>query len=283
MCPRPKSIRKISKAPLSIGFVPMECKEYDTIELHCEEYEAIRLCDYEMMTQAEAAAQMGISRPTLTRIYGNARQKVAKALVEQCAVTIEGGSAYMEGSWYRCEKCGMVFNNINPSQRPDSVYCPACRSNQLIMCNNRNIQTNDSIYMKKIALPTRGGVIDNHFGHCEFYTILTVNDENQIVNTETIPSPQGCGCKSNIASKFQEDGVTIMLAGNMGAGALQKLSAHGIEVVRGCSGPVMDVANAYLAGNLQDSGVGCQHHHEDGEHECGHHHGNGEHECQHHN
>lgn len=125
--------------------------------------------------------------------------------------------------------------------------------------------------MKKIALPTRSGMIDNHFGHCEFYTILTVDENNHITRTEVLPSPQGCGCKSDIASKLQADGVTIMLAGNMGAGALSKLSACGIEVVRGCTGPVMEVAEAYLAGQIQDSGVGCEHHHEDGEHECSHH------------
>ena len=278
MSPRPKNIRKISGAPQTIGFIPMKCRRYTSIELHLEEYESIRLCDYEMMTQAEAAVQMGISRPTLTRIYGSARQKIAKALVDQCAVTIEGGKAYMEGEWYECETCGMVFNNIDPSLRTANLSCPACKSSDIKVYDENNNKTNE-LYMKKIALPTRGGVIDNHFGHCEFYTILTVNDENQIVNTETIPSPQGCGCKSNIASKFEEDGVTVMLAGNMGPGALQKLAAHGIEVVRGCSGPIMDVANAYLAGELQDSGVGCQHH-GDGDHECGHH-GEGEHHCHH--
>lgn len=121
--------------------------------------------------------------------------------------------------------------------------------------------------MKKIALPTRGGSIDDHFGHCEFYTIITVDDSNNITKTEIMPSPQGCGCKSNIAFKLQEDGVTVMLAGNMGAGALNKLSSCGITVVRGCSGPVIEVAEAYLRGELQDSGEGCNHHGEDG-HEC---------------
>ena len=281
MSPRPKNIRRISEAPTTIGFLPMKCKRYSTIELHYEEYESIHLCDYQMMTQAEAAEQMGISRPTLTRIYGRARQKIAKALVEGCAVTIEGGSAYIESVWYECMDCGMVFNNVDPSRRPEALCCPACKGHRVKTYNEENNQTNYKD-MKKIALPTRGGVIDNHFGHCEFYTILTVNDENQIVNTETIPSPQGCGCKSNIASKFEEDGVTVMLAGNMGAGALQKLAAHSVEVVRGCSGPIMDVANAYLEGKIQDDGVGCQHHHGDGDHECSHHHGEGEHECHNH-
>lgn len=50
--------------------------------------------------------------------------------------------------------------------------------------------------MMKIAIPTKENVVDNHFGHCEYYTILTVGQDNQILSSETIPSPQGCGCKS---------------------------------------------------------------------------------------
>lgn len=121
----------------------------------------------------------------------------------------------------------------------------------------------------KIALPTRGTRIDDHFGHCEMYTVFTVNENREIVNTETIPSPQGCGCKSNIASVLQAQDVVVMLAGNMGAGALNVLSNHGIQVVRGCSGEVKAVAEAWLKGELADSGVGCSHTHTDG-HVCNH-------------
>ena len=38
--------------------------------------------------------------------------------------------------------------------------------------------------MKKIALPTRNGNIDDHFGHCAFYTIITVNDNNEVAKTQ---------------------------------------------------------------------------------------------------
>ena len=122
--------------------------------------------------------------------------------------------------------------------------------------------------MKKIAVPTRDGVVDDHFGHCEGYTIFTIGDEGTIKARETLPSPSGCGCKSNIASVFQQAGVTVMLAGNMGGGALTVLSAHGITVFRGCSGRVQDVVEAYLAGTISDSGDSC-HQHADGHH-CGH-------------
>ena len=64
----------------------------------------------------------------------------------------------------------------------------------------------------KIAVPTRDNKVDDHFGHCEYYTIYTVNQEKQILSSETIPSPQGCGCKSDIAVQLQDMGVSVMLA-----------------------------------------------------------------------
>ena len=79
------------------------------------------------------------------------------------------------------------------------------------------------IMMKKIAIPTREDMVDDHFGHCAYYTVVTLDDENQVQNSERLDSPEGCGCKSNIASGMQEMGITLMLAGNMGMGAYNKL------------------------------------------------------------
>jgi len=117
----------------------------------------------------------------------------------------------------------------------------------------------------KIALPTRQNIIDSHFGHCEYYTIFTVdNNTKEIVNEETLASPAGCGCKSNIATTLSEIGVKIMLAGNMGEGAVRILNNSGIEVLRGCSGDVKTVALNWLNGSVSDSGEFCDEH----EHGC---------------
>ena len=117
----------------------------------------------------------------------------------------------------------------------------------------------------KIAVPTRDGRVDDHFGHCDHYTIFTIED-HRIVAREELPSPQGCGCKSGIAADLQQKGVEVMLAGNMGEGAKQILTKHHIRVIRGCSGPVEPLVAAYLRGELSDSGEGCT------AHECGEHH-----------
>lgn len=42
-----------------------------------EEYEALRLMDYLGLNQEEAAAQMGVARTTVQRIYAQARRKLA--------------------------------------------------------------------------------------------------------------------------------------------------------------------------------------------------------------
>lgn len=113
----------------------------------------------------------------------------------------------------------------------------------------------------KIALPTRQNLIDNHFGHCEYYTVFTFDQEKkEITAQETLPSPAGCGCKSNIAQILSDIGVSVMLAGNMGQGAVNVLKNSGIEVVRGCSGDVKTVVDSWIQGNLADSGDSCQEH-----------------------
>lgn len=84
----------------------------------------------------------------------------------------------------------------------------------------------------KIAIPTKENMVDDHFGHCEYYTVLTIGQDNQILSSEMIPSPQGCGCKSDIAGVLENMGVSVMLAGNMGQGALNVLTSHHIKVIR---------------------------------------------------
>lgn len=124
----------------------------------------------------------------------------------------------------------------------------------------------------KVAVPTRDNVVDEHFGHCELYTVFYVNDNKKITGKEIVPSPDGCGCKSNIASVLRDMGVTVMLAGNMGGGAFNVLNYNGIQVFRGCAGNVENVVNDYLNGSIVDSNVSCSshgHHGTDG-HQCNH-------------
>lgn len=125
----------------------------------------------------------------------------------------------------------------------------------------------------KIAVPTKeNNQIDAHFGHCEFYRIYTVSDDNKVISEERMESPQGCGCKSNIAEVFEKEGIKLMLAGGIGDGAINKLSTHGVNVIRNCEGDVTEIIERYLAGEVKDGGSNCaahSHGHADG-HVCNH-------------
>lgn len=44
--------------------------------------------------------------------------------------------------------------------------------------------------MKKIAIPTRENMVDDHFGHCAYYTIVTINGEQL--------KPAGIGWNLNV-------------------------------------------------------------------------------------
>jgi hypothetical protein len=67
---------------------------------------------------------MGVSRPTFTRIYASARQKIANAFVEGKQISIEGGKVYFDSDWYQCQSCGCYFNN--PEKDIKVEACPLC-------------------------------------------------------------------------------------------------------------------------------------------------------------
>ena len=93
--PRPQKQRCICSLPRGERFVPQGCEASGSINLTYDEYEVIRLLDHMQMTQEQCALRMGISRPTVTRIYDEARRKMADMLVNVRALTISGGDVYV--------------------------------------------------------------------------------------------------------------------------------------------------------------------------------------------
>ena len=88
--PRPVKCRRICSMPHHRRFA---CESGQAeVTLTFEEYEALRLIDYLGLGQAECAAQMGVARTTVQRIYEGARHKLACFLVEGGALQIAGGT-----------------------------------------------------------------------------------------------------------------------------------------------------------------------------------------------
>lgn len=130
--PRAKSLRTLQELPVVKGFRPlwMRPNYRNAITLHLEEYEVIRLLDYEGLIHEQAAILMQVSRPTITRIYEQARKKIAMALVEGRSFLIEGGEIQLSGEHYLCEACQHKFICENKEQEPKE--CPACGSQRTI-------------------------------------------------------------------------------------------------------------------------------------------------------
>lgn len=134
---RTKRNRRITNPPHFKGFKPIGLPEgKDPVVLNYEEYESIRLCDYELLGQADAALKMEISRPTFTRVYESARRKVAQAFVAGKSIVFEGGKVYFDSDWYKCSSCNCWFSN--PEKESAVAYCVLCGSSGINLCNEIN-------------------------------------------------------------------------------------------------------------------------------------------------
>jgi uncharacterized protein len=128
---RTKKHRLIQKAPNFSGFKPFGVQKANdlAVSLNFEEYESIKLCDYELLTHAEAAALMNVSRPTFTRVYESARRKIAKAFVEVSAICFEGGKVVFDSLWNKCDNCKITFTVPEGKLQE----CPLCHSSDNII------------------------------------------------------------------------------------------------------------------------------------------------------
>lgn len=114
--------------------------------------------------------------------------------------------------------------------------------------------------MIKIAVPSRGEMVDQHFGHCESFAIFTVGDDETVQDVMRLSPPSACGCKSDLVPTLVTMGVSILIAGGMGQGAADYLNRSGIKVFRGAQGSIHDAVHTWLDGRLRDSGDVCHAH-----------------------
>ena len=127
----------------------------------------------------------------------------------------------------------------------------------------------------KIAATYDNGQIFQHFGRTEFFKVYQVEDGN-ILGSEVISS-NGSG-HGALAGILANNGIDVLICGGIGGGAQAALADAGIEICAGAQGDADAAVAAYLAGELVNAGVTCNHHHHDEGHGCGEH-GCGEHGC----
>lgn len=235
--PRPKRCRHICGYPAFWSFAPEKACASETTGFTLDEYEAIRMIDYEKLTQEECAAAMGVSRATVAGIYETARFKLADAIINGKRIRITGGS-----------------------YRIDSIPASA----------EINEKGED---IMRIAVTYEQGTVGQHFGRTEQFKIYDVADgeikAGQIIDTN------GTG-HGALAGFLRAAEVETLICGGIGMGAKLALEEVGIRLLPGVTGNADDAVNKYLAGELvYDPDAECHHHdHEHGEgHDCRHGHG----------
>ena len=58
---------------------------------------------------------------------------------------------------------------------------------------------------------------------------------------------------------MQAKGVSTLLVGNIGQGAINKMAEHGIAVIRGCEGEIREVLKLWTNGEIKDQNILCNH------------------------
>ena len=109
----------------------------------------------------------------------------------------------------------------------------------------------------KFAIPLAEGKLTAHFGHCQEFALVDVED-NEIKNKETIvPPPHEPG----VLPKWLHDlGTNVIIAGGMGGRALDLFAQNNIEVIVGASTLTPEeLVKQYLDNTLQTGGNVCDH------------------------
>ena len=109
----------------------------------------------------------------------------------------------------------------------------------------------------KFAIPLDEGKLTAHFGHCQEFALVKVED-NQIKSKETlVPPPHEPG----VLPKWLHDlDTNVIIAGGMGARALDLFAQNDIKVIVGASALAPEeLVQQYLDNSLQTGGNVCDH------------------------
>ena len=111
----------------------------------------------------------------------------------------------------------------------------------------------------RYAVPVSGGIISPHFGHCEHFALVDVDeDRKEITRQELVPSP---GHQPGLLPEWlAEQGVSLVIAGGMGSRAQGLFQQNRIGVILGTmeSNPEKAVLS-YLNGQLATGDNICDH------------------------
>ncbi len=109
----------------------------------------------------------------------------------------------------------------------------------------------------KFAIPMAEGRLTAHFGHCQEFAIIEVED-NKIRNKEVLePPPHEPGV---LPKWLYELGTNVIIAGGMGQRAIGFFAQYGINVITGA--PAWEpeaLVKSYLNNTLETGTNVCDH------------------------
>lgn len=238
MAGRREKLRRVGIIPEYRGFTPDGLASGDAIDMTIDELEVLRLCDLEGLNQEAVAQQMGIARATVAAICSRAHRKVANALVNGRALSIEGG---------------------NIAYSPITTTTAAWPAKEVSTMRVATTYDNGNIFM--------------HFGRSEQFKIYDIQD-GKVLN-EQVVGTGGTG-HGALVGLLTNGGVDTLICGGIGGGAINALTQAGITAYAGAQGSCDACVEALIAGTLALTGeatCGChvhdhEHTHEHGE-SCG--------------
>ena len=108
----------------------------------------------------------------------------------------------------------------------------------------------------KIAVAVENGMVCGHFGHSPSFSFYEVQD-GKIISSENIQSP---GAGHGILPDFiASHGANVVIAGGMGAGAVNGCNARDMQVVTGVAGNPDEAVLLFIKGELVSSSSVCSH------------------------
>jgi ATP-binding protein involved in chromosome partitioning len=111
----------------------------------------------------------------------------------------------------------------------------------------------------RIAIPVTDGKLSAHFGHCEEFALVDVNEQTrEIANVAKLQPPAH---EPGVLPKWlSEQKADVIIAGGMGQRAQQLFAQNNIKVVVGASDqPPEELVSAYLNNTLETGNNICDH------------------------
>ncbi len=111
----------------------------------------------------------------------------------------------------------------------------------------------------KIAMPLVDGKLCAHFGHCEQFALLAVDEKAKTITDKQMLTPPAH--EPGVLPRWlHEQGANIIIAGGMGQRAQSLFAENDIKVVVGASGETPEqIVTAYLTGTLKAGVNICDH------------------------